>query len=71
MKRKKNETLRSIKAVRAFAWELPDGLCRWAESESGFLLNHEPSSEAKMREVVILKRTDYIRLRRLAKGAKI
>ena len=60
----------SIKPVRAFAWELLEGLCRWAESSSEFLLDHHPGVGAKIRAVVIMKLSGYRRLRRAAQEKK-
>lgn len=64
------ESLESIKPARAFAWELPDGLCEWAESSSEFLLDHHPGVGAKIRAVVIMKLSDYRRLLRAAQEKK-
>lgn len=53
---------------KGWAWEIEEGLCHWAEPAPYRLRRRgQPSDEAKMRQVTIIKSTDYNRMVRRLK----
>jgi len=52
-------------SVVVWAWQIREGLCRWAEAYPGSLLKEtKPSEEAKKIKCILMPYSEYLKLKR-------